>query len=74
MIRRGDAPGGFFIALSSCPEHAGHPAARGRAAFSKRYGVLTQPLARMTTVRVRCITNKIAKILAFPVVYIHDAS
>jgi hypothetical protein len=67
-------PADFFIALSSCPAHAGHPAARGRAAFSKRYGVLNQPLARMTTVRVRCITNKIAKILAFPVVYIHDAS
>jgi hypothetical protein len=25
--------------------------ARGRAAFSKRYGVLNQPLARMMTVR-----------------------
>jgi hypothetical protein len=37
-------------------------------------GVLNQPLARIMTVRVRCITNKIAKILAFTVVYIHDAS
>jgi len=41
---------------------------------SKRYGVLNQPLARMMKVRVRCITNKIAKILAFTVVYIHNPS
>ena len=37
-------PADFFIALSSCAAQAGHPAARGRAAFSKRYGVLNQPL------------------------------
>jgi hypothetical protein len=43
-------------------------------AFSKRHGVLNQPLARMMTVRVRCITNPIAKTLAFAVVHIHDAS
>jgi len=67
-------PADFFVALSSCPVHAGHPARRGSAAFSKRYSVLNQPLARMTTVRVRCITNRIAKILAFTVVYIHDPS
>jgi hypothetical protein len=70
----GDAPGGFFyrsLVMPRACRASGGPRPRR---LSKRYGVLNQPLARVMTVRVRCITNRIAKILAFPVVYIHDAS
>jgi hypothetical protein len=42
------------------------------------HGVLDHPLSRMMTVvdvhGFYCITNKIAKILAFTVAYIHDPS
>jgi hypothetical protein len=69
MIRRGDTPpADFFVVHASCPAHAAHPARGGRVSVSERYGVQNQPLGLLMTVRVQRITNKIAKILAFPVV------
>jgi hypothetical protein len=38
------------------------------------HGVLDHPLSRMMTAVARRITNQVAKILAFMVVYIHDPS
>jgi len=67
MIRRGQNLRRIFLPLSPCPRACGAPARRGRAAFSKYDGVLNQPLAWMMPGPVRCITNRIAKILAFAV-------
>jgi hypothetical protein len=74
MIRRGQCSRRIFVALSSCPAHAKASARRSSAAFSERYGVLNQPLAWMMMVPGAAHHNKTAKILAFTVVYIHDAS
>jgi hypothetical protein len=77
MIRRGQGFRRIFLCPSQCPAHAGHPVRRGHA-VSAAVTLDHHPLSRMLTVAgtlwVQRITNQFAKILAFTLAYIHDAS